>query len=325
MEIMISLSALRPSQYRKYVKGWDKGRYAEAFNKASGDKDRNAYRIYIPINRPKIEPLDVPEDISRAVEEITEAGDKHRYVYKAWNALELKINGEYRNKFHNQCALLMVKALRADYTAEELRERTVGHVRLNDIIESFDFEEQCEFIANNIPELQYLYSLINNRDNHRHIPYGVLTALLEANPNQLAELDRRSAKSFFTTHADEFVPLFMRTLEHMYAPSIQQLSENIFVIAEFSKEGTQKLLSLMDDAVMQKTLVQVLKWDYYESGAPELIREMLSRIDKETLVKLLDNSSFRNGDSYVLVLEMHEAAHAGNIEAFNNAYSDYSY
>lgn len=69
MEIMISLSALRPSQYRKYVKGWDKGRYAEAFNKASGDKDRNAYRIYIPINRPKIEPLDVPEDISRAVEE----------------------------------------------------------------------------------------------------------------------------------------------------------------------------------------------------------------------------------------------------------------
>jgi len=270
-------------------------------------------------------PHTLANDIVLAVEEITEAGDKHRYVYMAWDALELKINGEYRNKFHNQCALLMVKALRADYTAEELRERTVGHVRLNDIIENFDFEDRCEFIANNIPELQYLYVLVHDKDNHNRIPYGILTTLLEANPNQLVDIDRRSAKSFFSTHAEEFVPLFMRTLEHMDAPSIQRLCENIFVIAEFSKEGTQKLLSLMDDAVMQKTLVQVLKWDYYESGASELIREMLSRIDKETLVKLLDNSSFRSGDSYALVLEMHEAVHAGNIGAFNNAYSDYSY
>lgn len=47
MEIMVSLSALAPSVYRKYVKGWDKGRYAEAFKRhASG----NAYRIYIPID-----------------------------------------------------------------------------------------------------------------------------------------------------------------------------------------------------------------------------------------------------------------------------------
>lgn len=296
--------------------------YANVLEAAKSPNFISAVSINSPLD-------DVPHalanDIVQAVAEITEAGDKHRYVYKAWDALEIKVNSDYRSKFNNQCALLMVKALRADYTVEELRERTVGHVNLNAIIESFDFEEQCEFIANNIPELQYLYVLINNRDNYSHIPYGVLTALLEANPNQLAELDRRSAKSFFTTHADEFVPLFMRTLEHMDAPSIQQLSENIFVVAEFSKEGTQKLLSLMDDTVMQKTLVHVLKWDYYESGAPELIREMLSRIDKETLVKLLDNSSFRNGDSYVLVLEMHEAAHAGNIGVFNNAYSDYSY
>jgi len=47
MEIMLSLSALAPSVYRNYVKGWDKGRYAEAFKRhASG----NAYRVYIPVD-----------------------------------------------------------------------------------------------------------------------------------------------------------------------------------------------------------------------------------------------------------------------------------
>ena len=46
--IMISLSALAPSQYRKYVKGWNKGRYAEYFKKFAGS---DTYRIYIPLNK----------------------------------------------------------------------------------------------------------------------------------------------------------------------------------------------------------------------------------------------------------------------------------
>ena len=45
----ISLSALTPSQYRKYVKGWDKKRYADLF--AQYNSDRNAYRIYIPLQK----------------------------------------------------------------------------------------------------------------------------------------------------------------------------------------------------------------------------------------------------------------------------------
>lgn len=68
-QIMVSLSALRPSQFRKFVKGWDKGRYAEAFEKFSGTKDRNAYRIYLQLNRPKEPPLPAPSDIAKAVEE----------------------------------------------------------------------------------------------------------------------------------------------------------------------------------------------------------------------------------------------------------------
>lgn len=43
--IMIALSALKPSQYRKYVKAWDKGRYIEAFTTETGKQ----YRIYIPL------------------------------------------------------------------------------------------------------------------------------------------------------------------------------------------------------------------------------------------------------------------------------------
>jgi len=40
--------ALKPSQYRGIVKDWDKSRYAEIFSKYP-DRDRNAYRIYLPL------------------------------------------------------------------------------------------------------------------------------------------------------------------------------------------------------------------------------------------------------------------------------------
>lgn len=46
---MVSLSALKPSMYRKYVKGWDKGRYAELFQAHSND--RNAFRVYLSLDK----------------------------------------------------------------------------------------------------------------------------------------------------------------------------------------------------------------------------------------------------------------------------------
>ena len=68
MKIFISASALMPSLYRKYVKGWDKKRYADLFKSYTGD--RNSYRIYLPVNSvTKKSPVavHVPEHISSAV------------------------------------------------------------------------------------------------------------------------------------------------------------------------------------------------------------------------------------------------------------------
>jgi hypothetical protein len=41
MKLQQLLEALKPSQYRNLVKGWDKSKYADLFN--------NKYRIYIPL------------------------------------------------------------------------------------------------------------------------------------------------------------------------------------------------------------------------------------------------------------------------------------
>lgn len=66
MKIIISKSALPPSLYRKFVKGWDKQRYADLFQKYASD--RNAYRIYLPINSmTKLTHIVVPKDIEDAV------------------------------------------------------------------------------------------------------------------------------------------------------------------------------------------------------------------------------------------------------------------
>lgn len=68
MKIMVSLSALAPSQYRKYVKGWDKGRYANAFEKAAGKK--NAYRIYLPLDNEAESFVPAPQEIARTISEL---------------------------------------------------------------------------------------------------------------------------------------------------------------------------------------------------------------------------------------------------------------
>lgn len=43
--------ALKPSEYRKYVKGWDKSKYADVFKKYTTDK--KGYRIYLPFEGKK--------------------------------------------------------------------------------------------------------------------------------------------------------------------------------------------------------------------------------------------------------------------------------
>jgi hypothetical protein len=63
MKIIVSRSALKPSQYRPYVKGWDKNRYARAFHYYSG---ASAYRIYLPLVG-DIEEIQIPKDIMKAV------------------------------------------------------------------------------------------------------------------------------------------------------------------------------------------------------------------------------------------------------------------
>lgn len=65
MKIMIALSALAPSQYRKYVKGWNKGRYAQAFKEFAGE---DAYRIYLPLNRVSTDAIPAPSSINAAIE-----------------------------------------------------------------------------------------------------------------------------------------------------------------------------------------------------------------------------------------------------------------
>ena len=63
-KLILSMSALAPSQYRKYVKGWDKGRYADLFAKYNGD--RNGYRIYLPLDG-KPTSIAVPKSVQEAL------------------------------------------------------------------------------------------------------------------------------------------------------------------------------------------------------------------------------------------------------------------
>ena len=69
MKLLLSLSALPPSLYRQYVKGWNKEKYADLFRKYTGD--RNNYRIHIPLVKgaKRIAYAPVPEAIQLSVAE----------------------------------------------------------------------------------------------------------------------------------------------------------------------------------------------------------------------------------------------------------------
>lgn len=64
MKAILSVSALPPSSYRQYVKGWNKDRYAELFAKYNGD--RKGYRIYIPL-KTKAKRIVIPKQITEAL------------------------------------------------------------------------------------------------------------------------------------------------------------------------------------------------------------------------------------------------------------------
>tara|TARA_R110000851_G_scaffold51669_1_gene122562 strand:- start:60 stop:1223 length:1164 start_codon:yes stop_codon:yes gene_type:complete len=49
MKIKQITEALKPSQYRPLVKGWDKARYADIFTNPKYKHDKNGYRVFIPI------------------------------------------------------------------------------------------------------------------------------------------------------------------------------------------------------------------------------------------------------------------------------------
>lgn len=64
MKIMVSMSALAPSQYRKFVKGWDKGRYAGEFAKFAG---KLTYRIYLPLDNEAEAKIPAPQEIADTI------------------------------------------------------------------------------------------------------------------------------------------------------------------------------------------------------------------------------------------------------------------
>lgn len=49
MHVYQLVEALKPSQYRSLVKGWDKNKLAKEFQNQPYKKDKNAYRIFIPV------------------------------------------------------------------------------------------------------------------------------------------------------------------------------------------------------------------------------------------------------------------------------------
>lgn len=103
----IIAEALKPSQYRPFVKGWDKSRYADLFKKHHST-DRNHYRIYLPLHGEKKDVKPLPE-VEAAVKEAgyeisdylagiaTKSGDPKRQI-KIGKILK---DPEIQNKFAN--------------------------------------------------------------------------------------------------------------------------------------------------------------------------------------------------------------------------------
>jgi hypothetical protein len=61
--------ALKPSQYRAVVKGWDKERYADIFKDDNFEHDKNGYRVFIPIGAPSrnVQSITAPPELTKVL------------------------------------------------------------------------------------------------------------------------------------------------------------------------------------------------------------------------------------------------------------------
>jgi len=75
------VEALKPSEYRKLVKGWNKDRYSEIFLNPKYKHDRKGYRVYIPIDT-KTNPKDVQASSTyKAIEQFLSDNGYHIVDY----------------------------------------------------------------------------------------------------------------------------------------------------------------------------------------------------------------------------------------------------
>lgn len=119
MKIIISKSALPLSLYRRFVKGWDKGKYADLFSKYSGD--RNSYRIYLPINSaPKLTTVQVPVDIGKAV------SDKGYQIDDYINGIAVDSSGKRRIKIGKLLSTDLQQKFANDKQRQGARNLAVG-------------------------------------------------------------------------------------------------------------------------------------------------------------------------------------------------------
>jgi hypothetical protein len=63
----IIAEALKPSDYRKYVKGWDKNRFLELFSDTKFKTDKKKYRVYLPLVKSSEKVVNVPPEINAAL------------------------------------------------------------------------------------------------------------------------------------------------------------------------------------------------------------------------------------------------------------------
>lgn len=119
--INVSVSALLPSQYRKFTKGWDKERYADLFRKYTGD--RNNYRIHIPLvaGAKRIAYAPVPEAIQKSVAE------KGYTVEDYITGIAVDASGKRRLKIGKLLTPELQKEFAADKTRSNARNAATGN------------------------------------------------------------------------------------------------------------------------------------------------------------------------------------------------------
>jgi hypothetical protein len=63
----VILEALKPTEYRNLVKGWDKNKFADIFKSGNFKTDKNGYRIYLPLQASSKVSIQAPEEIQNAI------------------------------------------------------------------------------------------------------------------------------------------------------------------------------------------------------------------------------------------------------------------